>query len=144
MSLHGRQADMPRRLTEALDSPESAYEHPYGRSVSNGLYENQATALNLLTASELAQRRRLRMASSTRAKACFASRAACSAISARTSAAVALSSAAAMRNSACVRALEASWSLQPASATTSRNERSADSIRFSPRLSRSAAVLNIA
>jgi Recombinase len=57
----------------------------------------QATAFNLSTASGLAQSSRLRIASSTSASACLASRASASAACARNSTAVSLSSAATIR-----------------------------------------------
>ena len=74
--------------------------------------KGQATAFNWLAASELAQRRRLRMASSTSARACLASRASSSAACARNSTAVSLSSAATIRDWASFKALAASCSLQ--------------------------------
>jgi hypothetical protein len=87
--------------------------------------KGQATAFNWLAASELAQRRRLRMASSTSARACLASRAPSSAACAGNSTAVSLSSAATIRDWASFKALAASCSLQSASLIISSRARSA-------------------
>jgi len=87
--------------------------------------KGQATALSWLAASGLAQRRRLRMASSTSARACLASRASSSAACARNSTAVSLSSAATIRDWASFKAMAASCSLQSASLIISSRARSA-------------------
>jgi hypothetical protein len=99
-------------------------------------------ALNLLFTSGVAHSRRLRIASSTKPRACLASRASASAACARNSTAVSRSSAASMRDWACFRARDASCSLHSASVTSSRRARSAASARLSASFSLSRALLH--
>src|SRR6266481_2688229 len=100
--------------------------------------EGQTTVPKLGPAFGLAERKRLRMASSTSVSACLASRASVSAACARNSAAVNRSSTAIMRDWASSKALDASRSLLMAS----RRSRSTVSIRFSASSSLSRALLH--
>jgi hypothetical protein len=107
---------------------------------------DQATAANLPSASEFAQSRRLRMASSTSASASWALRASASATSARSSTAVNLSFWASIYDWACPSALHAPCSLCSAVTVSSRCVRSMASARISAsrNLSRASAQTDCA